>query len=128
MYRAICPTNGGLPPANAIAMAAHRQQVLNNEPNSGPTAPNILLPDQVGLEARMQRSVLGLQDAYLPVNTAKAIDSKMDEYFQYINYVYYNDPYKNNLSADSRCTDSCFSRPFVSRRKRGGRKLSAPRE
>jgi hypothetical protein len=122
MYRAaIRPTNGGLPPANAIAMAAHRQQVLNNTPNSGPTAPNILLPGQVGLEARMQRSVLRLQDAYRPVNTAKAIDSKMDEYFQYINYVYYNDPYKNNLSAD-KVYRFMFFQAFREQKKKGGTK------
>ena len=54
-------------------------------------------PDDVELNSRLETATLSMREGLRPTNTAKAIDPKIEEYFQFCDCVYPSDPYKYNL-------------------------------
>lgn len=75
----------------------------------------------------MQRSVINLNESLRPSNTDKCHRPKAEEYFEYCESVYPDDPYKYNLN-DERVYRFMFYHAFRDLKKRGGRKSTgAPR-
>jgi hypothetical protein len=65
-----------------------------------PTAASLPNPEDVGVNSALEQAVLEMSESLWPSNTQKAFDPKIDEYFQFCNYVYPHDLYRYNLSYD----------------------------
>lgn len=50
-------------------------------------------PDDLALNSQLETAILQMRDLSRPANTAKAIDPKMEEYFQFCDAIYPNDQY-----------------------------------
>ena len=57
-------------------------------------------PDDVDLNCRLQGAVQTIDQAFRPAKTSGAIDPKTNEYFQFCDYAYLNDPYKYTMTGD----------------------------
>ena len=70
-------------------------QIPANElPNtSHGTSESIRHPDDVDLNSRLETATLSMREGMRPTNTAKAMDPKIEEYFQFCDHVYGADPY-----------------------------------
>lgn len=50
--------------------------------------------------SRMRQAMMHLNESWRPTNTARTMDSKVEEIFQFLNLVYPTDPYANILDRD----------------------------
>ena len=110
---ALSRRNGGIPP-NLVSPVANKRPGDDNPP--------AVLPDPTtfGEETRMQQSVLNLADSLKPPNSSKSIDSKIQEYFEFVDHVCGgNDPYRYVLRNDN-MYKFMFFQTFRGQKKRGG--------
>ena len=110
---ALSRRNGGLPIKISSPEANHQ---------SGHDNPPAMLPDPTtfGEETRMQQSVLNLADSLKPPNSSKSIDSKIQEYFEFVDHVCSeSDPYRYVLRNDN-MYKFMFFQTFRAQRKSGG--------
>jgi Centromere DNA-binding protein complex CBF3 subunit, domain 2 len=85
--------------AARMQQQANRVAVVATGTNT-PTMASLPNPEDVGVNSALEQAVLEMSESLWPGNTQKAFDPKIDEYFQFCNYVYPHDLYRYNLSYD----------------------------
>ena len=65
--------------------------------NNTSRMPSVRHPDEYGLNSQLEQATLFIREASRPDNTAKAMDPKIEEYFEYCEKVWANDPYSRIL-------------------------------
>ena len=78
---------------------------------------------QVDLNQRMETALLADAEAQRPENTAKTMDNKVIEFFQYCDHVYAEDPYKCSLDY-MKVYKFMFYHSFREAKARGGNKAA----
>jgi Centromere DNA-binding protein complex CBF3 subunit, domain 2 len=104
-----------------------RQRGNNNElrsPLSSPSRLHLRNPNDVGLGNRLQTAVMQMRESSKPTNTQKAMQPKIDEFFQYCDLVYGHDrQYKYTLDFE-KVYKFMWYQVFREQKKRGGDKLA----
>ena len=79
------------------------------------------------MHSRMRQAMLHLNESWRPTNTAKTMDSKVEEIFQFLSLVYPNDPYCYILDRD-KIYRFMFYTCHREQRPRGGTKAARERK
>jgi Centromere DNA-binding protein complex CBF3 subunit, domain 2 len=84
------------------SIAARMQQQASHVAALATSPATLTLPNpaDVGVNSILEQTVLEMGDSIRPGNTTRAFEPKTEEYFQFCQHLYPNDPYKFNLSYD----------------------------
>jgi Centromere DNA-binding protein complex CBF3 subunit, domain 2 len=70
------------------------------EPAPSPLRLLLRNPEDIGLQSRLEQSVIAIRNSQRPINTLKAMMPKIREFEQFCEQIYPNDPYKYNINAE----------------------------
>ena len=102
------------------AAAAASSMAKASDVNQGLGIPMLLRdPEDVDLNSKLEQSVLDARQDLRPDNTAKAQDPKIEEYMQYCDAKYPQDPYRYTLTCE-RLYRFMFYQMFCEAKPRGG--------
>jgi len=108
--------------ATALSIVRARQRRASPAANRSPTAPatpTLRHPTDVGLNRKLQEHVSALRNDGRPTNTAKAIDTKIEEFFQYCDKVWSHEPFPHHLHFE-KVYGFMWYQAFREQKKRGG--------